>query len=296
MELYSYQFCLSTLDDLQEARTLCGISATSELADERLLFRTAALSVNRERSPLAVVMMESQQAQGGKGMIAKQIAVQMSLAAALERAHLAHDEFLRGQVDGVPCASHIVKEAFRAANHQVYEYAHRMSAGGQLAATGCIGCYDGERCTVARVGEFGNFLWRSGQLIELCEKSSSAVARGSAPAYGTGRHAGGVLQRFIGANSQILVDLASVKVREGDLLIISSFPWEHDLMEDASHVLREITSIVKAGQEIVRLAARAWVSRKDQKRWVLERNIFMALVRVERPVITLTHALAGPPE
>ena len=111
----------------------------------------------------------------------------------------------------------IVKEALKKANSEVYGYAHRMGAGGAMGARALIfGCCR-NHFFAARAGASEGYLFRAGQLLplfdSLVEKESGAelLSRGQ-------------LSRFVGANSQVLVDLAETDLLVDDILFFASEP------------------------------------------------------------------------
>ncbi len=145
---------------------------------------------------------------GTRQNISSQIAVQMSIDAFVERAQ----ETAASPPDSsLPLASVIVREAFKEANTRVYQYAHRMGAGGTMGAVGAAACYHSGRFTMARVGPFAGYFLRKKETTLLFEQSEKQSAAGT-------------LTRFIGANAQILVDMATLEISPGDLLAFTSLP------------------------------------------------------------------------
>ena len=241
------------------------------LEDRRPLFRWRAMSVAPEESPFAFIAVES-----GRGGITSQIALQMSLTSAVEKAQQMA-EGPREEEDSLS-ASNIVREVFREANQQVYHYAHRMAAAGQVGATGLICAYDGQRFAVARVGRYESYLWRGGELLRLHQPQAETESEPGA----------GVLQRFIGANAQILVDLASVNLSEGDTVILSTIAWRDEFDAQARMILREAKSLDTAAQNLAYLASEFSFHRPSRTSFTLQSNVLILLLHVGRPIIALT--------
>lgn len=138
-------------------------------------------------------------------------------------------------------ALEIVRSVFREANTRVYEYGHRMAAGGQVSAKGIVAVFDGERMSIGQAGECQSFLWRGGKLMPFFAESGTKE-----------RPSGGVLERFVGANAKILVDLATVKVRDGDVLVVTTLAPHPDTARLVEGALQETSSLREACAELVR--------------------------------------------
>ena len=179
-----------------------------------------ALSIGARRFPIAVSIMQPVRAG-----IGSQIALKMSVDASV-------DEPIRALVnDKVGDAMELLRLAFRESNKRVYEYAHRMGQGGNIAATGLMAVYDGQKMAVGCVGSFAAYLVRQGRVLNfLQEQVPMATVSGEA------RLNAGVMGRFIGANAKILVDLASTQVEEKDMIVLASVspePWVGELVNAA---------------------------------------------------------------
>lgn len=106
--------------------------------------------------------------------------------------------------------SNLLESAFRNANCAVYEFGHKLAAGGKLASslTGVV--IRNSSVAIARVGNGSVYLYRAGELFPFfLEKDNSA----SVPL---------LAEHSIGSNALVNVELASVEVAEGDSLIIIS--------------------------------------------------------------------------
>ena len=99
-----------------------------------------------------------------------------------------------------------IENAFRRANTSVYEFGHKLAAGGRMAAS-LIGFYISERVVaVGRAGNVSAYLLRAGEICPFFTDSLSAQ-----------RETG-----FIGENSVVTVELSSIVLKEHDKVV--AFP------------------------------------------------------------------------
>lgn len=105
--------------------------------------------------------------------------------------------------------SAFVREAFRSANAEVYAYSHRMGAGGTMGTLALFFAISAGKLCAGRAGDLSGYLIRRGTLAPLFGEEAPAAS-------------GGVLARFVGANTQVLVDLASAVLERDDLVLLSS--------------------------------------------------------------------------
>lgn len=97
----------------------------------------------------------------------------------------------------------IIESAFRSANTSVYEFGHKLAAGGRMAAS-LIGFYIRDGIIAAgRAGSVSAYLIRDGEVCPF-------FAEGAAGEKGTG---------FVGENSVVTVELSSIELRAHDLII-----------------------------------------------------------------------------
>lgn len=232
-----------------------------------------SVGVDRERSPLLIASIE-----GERGKIVNQIAVKMSADAIFNTA-ASYFEANGGRDSSRPLASALVREAFKEANQQVYQYVHRMAAGGRGGANGFIAAFDGLRFSIAKVGGYASYLYRGNNLVSLHEQTATEDYRA------------GVLQRFIGANAQILVDFASTQLEEGDVLALTTIPDSEALSSSVKNSLSSFSALEKAAEEILSAACKLNLVSLGETKYLLERNMMIVLLQVGRPVIRLTHAL-----
>lgn len=103
----------------------------------------------------------------------------------------------------------VLEAAFKNANSSVYNFAHKLAAGGKMASS-LIGLVVQDRVIAAgRVGVGSAYLHREGELYPFFEATTQPR---NGDAYAT----------FIGANSIVAVELASVPVEPGDVLYVFS--------------------------------------------------------------------------
>lgn len=204
--------------------------------------------------------------EGVRGTITSQIAVKMAFDAALERSL---DPTL-GKTTS-PLASAVVREAFKEANARVYQYGHRMGAGGTMAASGVLAALADGRFTVGRVGSYEGFLFRAGAITPLFE-----------PAEAQPRPTAGVLTRFIGANAQILVDLASLEVRDEDIIVFTTATLDSAALRICEELLGSSLPLASKGTRLLR---------DLQVKQDAARPQILALLQVGRPTIVLREVI-----
>jgi len=117
----------------------------------------------------------------------------------------------------------VLEDAFRSANSSVYSFGHKLAAGGRMAAS-LLGVVveDGTLAT-GRVGTGSVYLFRNNQLFPFFEAPESETTRvGDAPEFpeeSVARRKG-----FVGSNSLVDVELASVNLQGEDLVCVFSRP------------------------------------------------------------------------
>lgn len=254
--------------------TSAGSAARDTCADERGRVITDHLvcSPCLKEGVLVVDWFEAE-----RGSIVSQIALRLSreamLSAAIELGAAAAVDDKGG------LASAIVRKSFKDANEQVYQYAHRMAAGGKAAARAFCAVFDGIRLSIGKVGPYASYLCRGGRVELLHQSGGEEDARA------------GILQRFIGANAQILVDLASAKVEEGDTFVLTTVPHTEDLSVEIGRIIAAGQSLEKAADEMLALLSRFVLVGAGESKYVREHSAAVALVHIGRQVIKLTHVL-----
>jgi len=101
----------------------------------------------------------------------------------------------------------VLETAFRKANNSVYNFGHKLAAGGRMAAS-LLGLVIEESSIAAgRVGAGSAFLYRDGQLFPFFDPDPELTSG-----------------NYVGANSLVSVELASVSVKGSDIILIFSQP------------------------------------------------------------------------
>lgn len=102
----------------------------------------------------------------------------------------------------------VLEEAFRQANRGVYEFGHKLSAGGRLAASLLGFVVRDDSIAAGRVGSAGLLLIREGEVHSFFHGESE-----SGPA-SVGR------ENLIGSNSLVNVELSSIPIQERDIVVL----------------------------------------------------------------------------
>ncbi len=105
----------------------------------------------------------------------------------------------------------IVQNGLKEANQRVYDYAAKMLSASRVTHTGLFSVFDGLSLTAARTGDEDGYLWRAGDITPLFRREGE-LGRGQR------------LERFIGANKQLLADISSLDIRRGDVIWLTNFP------------------------------------------------------------------------
>lgn len=113
----------------------------------------------------------------------------------------------------------VLEEAFRRANSCVYEFGHKLAAGGRMAAS-LIGIViaDGT-ASCGRVGTNSAFLYRGFELFPFFENDSS--------------------DQFIGSQSLVSVQISSIAVEPSDTFILFSNPLDDERRNRLVDILEE---------------------------------------------------------
>ena len=203
---------------------------------------------------------------GAAGGISSQIAVKMAI-----------DEMASSLLESAEISpATLIPDAFKRANARIYQYGQSMMAAAQISATGIAAALDSETCTVARVGNYDCFLWREGMLHRFFEQKNWRQERAET----------GVAERLIGTKPQILVDIASVEISEGDVLVLTSFPAANDVFADVAALFARGEYGEAAAEQIVSVAAkRSAAAHGDNV--ALNENSFVVLVAIGQEPIVL---------
>lgn len=103
-----------------------------------------------------------------------------------------------------------LEAAFRNANSSVYNFGHKLAAGGRMAATLIGLVIEGGVISTGRAGGGSAYLYRHGELFPFFEsKHLTRLAEQS-------------LDSYVGANSLVSVELASVPTQAADVIFLFS--------------------------------------------------------------------------
>ena len=101
----------------------------------------------------------------------------------------------------------VLESAFKRANSSVYAFGHKLAAGGRMSAS-LLGMVISEKVVAAaRAGDGAAFLLRQGELFPFFERPPATAVAEQAH------------EQLVGAHSLISVEVASVPVEPGDLII-----------------------------------------------------------------------------
>jgi hypothetical protein len=118
----------------------------------------------------------------------------------------------------------VIEDAFRSANSSVYSFGHKLAAGGRMSASLLGLVIESGRLSTGRVGYGSVYLFRKKQLFPFFEhperdESTKVGDAAEFPDEATMRQ-----RAFVGSNSIVDVELASVVLEPGDVLCVFSRP------------------------------------------------------------------------
>lgn len=99
--------------------------------------------------------------------------------------------------------------AFKRANTSVYEFGHKLAAGGRMAASLIALVVEDEMIGVGRVGQGSAYLIRSGEVLPFLESVEEEYGD---PAVG----------KYVGTQSLVSAELANVPIQEHDVVLLFS--------------------------------------------------------------------------
>lgn len=171
--------------------------------------QSSFLSVNLKREPGSMLFAGScaERAAIG-GQVASKLALQHFLIGAEESLDFAATEIVdradSGSSEGSLAA---IESGFRTANSAVYDFGHKLSAGGRMAASLISVFITSGLIAAGRVGKGVAYLSRRGEIFPFFSDRSTFQESPS-----------------IGSNSIVSVELASVPAEAGDIVIVFSDP------------------------------------------------------------------------
>ena len=120
-----------------------------------------------------------------------------------------------------------IEAAFKRANSSVYSFGHKLAAGGRMAAE-LLGVVLQENVvSVGRVGAAGAYLCRMSELYPFFETPQEESSESGSP--------------FIGMASLVSVQLSSVRLEEGDVLLFFSNALRDAEMNPVFAIMDEIS-------------------------------------------------------
>jgi len=175
------------------------------------LDNSAYVALNPRLAPGSLVIAG---ASAARGNIGGQVACRLSLEHFIEGVF----DHLEGRSIGLNGATNgaereesvqILETAFKKANTSVYNFGHKLAAGGRMAASLLGLVIEKNSIAAGRVGAGSIYLVRGGEMFSFFESVPSE--KPAQPG-----------DSFVGSNSLVSVELASVPVAETDLVLIFS--------------------------------------------------------------------------
>ena len=125
----------------------------------------------------------------------------------------------------------VLETSFGRANRTVYEFGHKLAAGGRMSAWMLGFVVEGSTVSAAKVGPGNVFLHRAGAIFPFfVENESDELAAARAPT------------NCIGTNSLVSVELASVDIEANDKLVLVGAELEPSQQENLRQLLCETPS------------------------------------------------------
>jgi hypothetical protein len=168
------------------------------------------------------------------GIVRDGLGSQVAVKLALEHFTQGAIEFLAQNATAVlppdQLALEVIENSFRRANTAVYSFGHKLAAGGRMAAA-LQGLVIANRCIAAgRVGPGSAYLLRGQEIFPFFAISDEERQVPIQP------------ERCVGAQSLVSVELASVELEPGDLIVmVGRFLnfQEELLLQDSAELLRQ---------------------------------------------------------
>lgn len=231
--------------------------------------RYVSFSRIRANNPLFTAIIE-----GAQESIGGQIAVKITLEAMVKHI-LELPEHYFGLELHKQDRNKAVQEVFQVANARIYEYGHRMTGAGKICAQGIVSIFDGDRVSIAQVGRFESFLWRDKKVLRFHQ---SGVKLYESERQGEG------LARYIGATQDISVDVASVRVKDSDVIVVTSLLPDDRLLGVVDKILRTMSSVEEGCRKLSTQTAAFEQSARSGVPVVF-------MIQVGPPTITLRHVV-----
>lgn len=184
------------------------------------------VAFNPRQKPGSLVVAGAQAVRSG---LSSQVACKIALENFVEAVLGSVDSSKGSAVDAEESGQEMLETAFRKANSSVYDFGHQMAAGGRMAASVIGFILEQDHAAAGRVGHWSSYLWRSGEIFPFFESQDSND------------------KSFLGSQSVVTVETASVPIEAGDYL----FVFSDKLDQDQETLLKELTNASQATQDFV---------------------------------------------
>ncbi|WKZ56624.1 MAG: hypothetical protein QY326_07800 [Bdellovibrionota bacterium] len=164
------------------------------------------IALNPRHSPGCLIVAGSE---AGRESIGGQVASKMALEQFAAGA-LTYFQECPSPTPGREPSLEALERAFKEANSSVYEFGHKLAAGGRLAASLFGLVIDSRLAAAGRVGDGGAYLGRGGELFPFFDTA------------GGGGEDTDRFDRGVGLSSVVTVELASVALQPDDSIFIFS--------------------------------------------------------------------------
>ncbi|MCB0336661.1 MAG: hypothetical protein KDD62_10160 [Bdellovibrionales bacterium] len=189
------------------------------------------VAFNPRKKPGSLVVAGSQAIRMGlSSQVACKLALEHFVAAILDS--IESKDFDNGDAEEMGQA--LLEHSFRSANASVYEFGHQLAAGGRMAASVIGFVLEHDLASAGRVGPWTTYLWRDGELFPFFERNEIAGAT-------TGEDG------FLGSQSVVTVETASVPIESGDYL----FVFSEKLSYGQEELLKELTAAAQVTKDFV---------------------------------------------
>lgn len=180
------------------------------------------VALNPEMEPSRMVFAGSSAARDSLGsQVAYRLAIDYFVKG-IESSYATRQNAPEG-VKGEEVVVKVLEEAFRSANSSVYSFGHKLSAGGKMAASLLGVVIQDGRLATGRVGFGSVYLFRKNQLYPFFDTPQGEAekvgdAREFPDDFATRKYS------FVGTNSLVDVELASVELHGEDIICAFSRP------------------------------------------------------------------------
>jgi hypothetical protein len=198
----------------------------------------AVLNPNREPGCLVAGFAQAVR-EGLGGKVACKLALEHFVEAALD--YCGENKNVGASAEKQDRNLGLLEDAFRRANRSVYEFGHRLAAGGRMSASLLGLVVRGDAVAVGRVNHGAVFLVRGGEAFPFYQDNRSPEERDRT-------------RNYVGSNSIVDVELVEVPIEEGDVLVILNGTHEPDFISSLTYQLPDI--VVEAEGDPYRVAQR----------------------------------------